>query len=100
VSPDATLRALFQLWPVSYSRTERLQVCYEIEWEIPNFLHTCFAESQAIDNILTLTGTSTDAQAASCKEYLDQTWPSISSILLEVCRNRILKTNGGKTIYS
>lgn len=86
VSPDAISRSLFQLWPVSYCRTQPLTIEYKVDWELPNFLKTCFVEGQAIGDVLTLTGNSVDAQASSCKSFLDQTWPTISSIMLQGCQ--------------
>jgi len=102
---DAISRSLFQLWPVSYCRTRPLAIEYKVDWELPNFLKTCFVECQAIGDVLTLTGNSVDAQASSCKSFLDQTWPTISSIMLQGCQAILHsmvdgKLFGAERIYS
>ncbi|KAJ4160352.1 hypothetical protein NW754_003477 [Fusarium falciforme] len=57
----------------SYSAT------FELEWDIFEFLETqgySRPPHEVFEGIITLTGSSLDAQAATCSQYLGQTWPS------------------------
>jgi hypothetical protein len=86
IQPDPIKNALFKAWPVTWSRGSTYEIAYEIEWELPQFLERNFDEEQVIDNVLTLTGDSFNAQALSCKEYLAFRWSGIGSLILEGLR--------------
>lgn len=58
---------------------------FELHWEIGAFMNTQYREKgkQArLGDVITITGTGTDAQALTCSEYLDQTWPCTGAGLL------------------
>jgi hypothetical protein len=51
-----------------------------LDWNPIHFLHEQVPgldPGKAINTIITLTGTTNDAQAVTCGEYLRQTWPTI-----------------------
>ncbi|KAE9367993.1 hypothetical protein N431DRAFT_445061 [Stipitochalara longipes BDJ] len=64
-------------------RDSPLTIKYDVEWEVPKFLATCFTEGQELGKVLTATGEALNAQAQSCADYLAQTWPEIGPVLLD-----------------
>jgi hypothetical protein len=82
IQPDPIKYALFKAWPVTRSRCFAYEITCEIEWELPQFPQRNFSEGQIIDDVLTLTGDSLNAQSLSCKEYLSFMWPKIGPLVL------------------
>ncbi|KAN0095173.1 hypothetical protein V8E51_015884 [Hyaloscypha variabilis] len=68
---------------IFHPRDSPLAIEYDMEWEVPKFLSSCFAEGQELGKVLTVTGSAIDAQAQSCAEYLTQKWPQIGPLLLD-----------------
>ncbi|KAI6330624.1 hypothetical protein MCOR07_005526 [Pyricularia oryzae] len=70
-------------------RPESTDVKFELDWE-PNLFfedQKCTVPpSEAIANVITLTGGSIDAQATTTLEYLHQTWPSSGKELLQLIK--------------
>jgi hypothetical protein len=58
----------------------------------------------AIENAITLTGSATDAQTTTCRQYLCQTWPSFAEhvihLIKEVVRDEFVEGNTRKRSFS
>jgi hypothetical protein len=93
--PDPVKGALFQIWPITQPRSSSLEIQYSVEWEVPQFLSTYFAEGQDLGTILTITGEAENAQAHTCGAYLSQTWPEIGPILLNRMHEVLSRGNAG-----
>jgi hypothetical protein len=69
-----------------------VQVRFNIQWDPVSFI-----EEQGYDGdfqdvfgkIITLTGSTTDVQAATCEQYLCQTWPSTGKHMLRILQGII-----------
>lgn len=69
------------------SSAEAYIVTYVIQWNPLDFLDEQGYEQEpgeAIKGVITLTGSSEDAQALSCAQYLCQTWPSTGGHILQL----------------
>jgi hypothetical protein len=96
VHPDPIRKALFKLWPVNHPRDSPLAIEYDLQWEVPDFLRNCFAEGQELSRVLTLTGEAINAQAMSCSDYLEQTWPVLGRVLLEGLQEALYRGKASK----
>ena len=99
VHPDPIRKALFKLWPVNHPRDSPLAIEYDLQWEVPDFLRNCFVEGQELSKVLTLTGEAINAQAMSCSDYLEQTWPVLGRVLLEGLQEALYRGKASK-LYS
>ncbi|KAF2999903.1 hypothetical protein E8E13_008584 [Curvularia kusanoi] len=79
---------------VRHFPTESFKATFEVEWDLMAFLEKQSfegAQADVIDIFVTLTGSSTDAQALTCIRYLEQTWgassASIVDLIKQVVRN-------------
>jgi hypothetical protein len=70
-----------------------------LQWEVPDFLRSCFAEGQELSKVLTLTGEAINAQAMSCSDYLEQTWPVLGRVLLEGLQEALYRGKASKTEF-
>jgi hypothetical protein len=96
VHPDPIGKALFKLWPVNHPRDSPLAIEYDLQWEVPDFLRDYFAEGQELSKVLTLTGEAINAQAMSCSDYLEQTWPVLGRVLLEGLQEALYRGKASK----
>lgn len=79
------------------SRQVSSQSCssrFELDWDILGFFETqgyLDRPDQIFEGVITLTGSCRDAQAASCAQYIHQTWPltgdAMVQLIKEVLRN-------------
>jgi hypothetical protein len=95
ISPDPIRRMFFEMWPVTRSRTSQFTVEYDVQWEVPSFFGTYFAEGEELGNVLTVTGEAINAQAQSCRDYLVQTWPKIGATLLDCLQELLVHGSDG-----
>lgn len=66
----------------SKTASQAVHMTYTVDWDLLAFLRGQeYDESAdvAIAGAVTLTGSQADAQASSCQQYLDQTWPCTGS---------------------
>lgn len=66
---------------------------FELEWNVLDFLESQDyndANHEVFDNIITLTGSSSDAQASTCAQYLSQTWPVTGNNMVEFVKAMLL----------
>jgi hypothetical protein len=80
IYPDPRKRVLFKIWLIVNPRESPLTIEHVVEWEVPKFLATYFAERQQLSKVLTVTGELTNAEAQNFRDYLVQTLPEISPI--------------------
>jgi hypothetical protein len=80
IYPDRRKRVLFKIWLIVDSRESPLTIGHVVEWEVPKFLATYFAERQQLSKVLTVTGELTNAEAQNFRDCLVQTLPEISPI--------------------
>ena len=60
-------------------RSQVFQANFNIDWDLPNFLTDQEYDTTleiAVERAITVTGSSSNAQALSCMDYMCQTWPS------------------------
>lgn len=67
----------------------------KISWNPTRFLHEQYDNGfqEKLGNVITFSGTATDAQAASCGSYVDQVWPATGMELVEAIQVIISKPN-------
>ncbi|CAH0044839.1 unnamed protein product [Clonostachys solani] len=73
----------------SYSAT------FELEWDVFEFFEKqgySRPPHEVFESVITLTGSSMDAQAATCAQYLGQTWPSTAEDIIALMEE-VLKGN-------
>ena len=67
---------------------------FTADWNPTEFLCQQFGSqcdiSRLLGEVLTFTGTATDAQILPCSEYLDQTWPTTGLAFLELLRKALV----------
>ncbi|KAK8131610.1 hypothetical protein PG984_008048 [Apiospora sp. TS-2023a] len=69
--------------------SETYKVSFYVEWDPHSFLDQQICQEEPGDtfaNALTLTGSTDNAQAVSCAEYLCETWPLTGPVLLELMK--------------
>ncbi|KAH7191793.1 uncharacterized protein B0J16DRAFT_331773 [Fusarium flagelliforme] len=49
---------------------------------------------EVLDGVITLTGSLNDAQAATCGQYLSQTWPSTAPYMIELLKDCLMVKHG------
>ncbi|KAF5250885.1 hypothetical protein FANTH_3939 [Fusarium anthophilum] len=79
--------------------SKRYIVTFLANWDPDTYLREQFEEpcdsGRLLGETITLTGSTTDAQALPCAEYLKQTWPNSGLILLDLLRFSLVS---GKTV--
>jgi len=69
----------------------------EIEWDLKNYVLAEMSAGQALDDMLTVTGTTDCAWAATCKEYTERMWPNTGSTVLEALSRLVVWWKEGHT---
>jgi hypothetical protein len=66
---------------------------FEVAWDLTEFINREFPhqDSLQIGSIITLTGSSVDAQALTCAEYMAQVWPTTGWETLKALQEAINK---------
>ncbi|KAI0175689.1 hypothetical protein GGR52DRAFT_324537 [Hypoxylon sp. FL1284] len=86
---------LLRMTPLS----SRVVVVYRVDWPILAFFQSQnygIPNAEAFPNVITLTGTQTDAQALSCRQYIMKIWPSTGVHTLQLIQD-MLGADGRKT---
>ena len=83
---------------------EQSYATLHIEWDTIAFLREQYqgAELQQIGEVITLTGSGTEAQAATCAQYVNQTWPTTGEEVLrgfQAAINEHLTTSKNNKVY-
>ena len=81
------------------SKTQRSQVFqanFNMDWDLPNFLRDQEYNTTleiAVERAITITGSSSNAQALSCMDYVCQTWPSSGREVVRVLQKALISSN-------
>ena len=67
----------------TYNLDNRSRIVYHCFWELPDTIHTQLEPGQRLSQLITLTGSTENAQAATCEDFISQTWPKSGSLLLK-----------------
>ncbi|KAF4951596.1 hypothetical protein FGADI_7371 [Fusarium gaditjirri] len=89
-SPDKVSRSI---------SSESCSVLFEVEWDILDFFDSqgySKPPDQTLSGVVTLTGSSSDAQASSCAQFLEHTWPVTGELMLQLLLD-LLKLDPGCT---
>ncbi|KAF2969785.1 hypothetical protein GQX73_g3778 [Xylaria multiplex] len=81
---------------------EEVQVTFTAHWDIMGFLRQQgygIADSKAIANSITLTGTRSHAQALTCQQYMAQMWPLTGSQMLKLIQETLKTAERKKTLF-
>lgn len=73
-----------------YRSYDSVNVSFHVSWSVLKFLRDqqySQSNSEALASAVTLTGTSIDAQALSCKQYVSKVWPHVGEVLLSTVIN-------------
>ncbi|KAJ8129729.1 hypothetical protein O1611_g3901 [Lasiodiplodia mahajangana] len=74
---------------------------FEVDWDPQEFIREQEYEEEAGEAIgmaLTLTGSTKDAQALSCAQYLAQTWPSTGNQIVQLMQDVVRSGNGSQDL--
>jgi hypothetical protein len=75
--------------------TQTFCVSFKIEWDILNFMRFQYGEIVPIATVVVLTGSSTNAQATTCGEYVRQNWPLVGPEVLKIIDKSLLSIGEG-----
>ncbi|ORY17840.1 hypothetical protein BCR34DRAFT_474254 [Clohesyomyces aquaticus] len=92
---EQILNALPESYPLTQDGAQVYGFQFAAEWDIKSFLieqEYTEAPGLATRKAITLTGSDMDAQAATCAEYMSQTWPMSGRLILNLLSSAI---NGG-----
>ncbi|RYP02811.1 hypothetical protein DL765_010681 [Monosporascus sp. GIB2] len=67
-------------------------VRFELDWDILEFFETqeyLKRPDEVLEGVITLIGSSQDAQAATCAQYINQTWPMTGEVTLQLVKGVI-----------
>jgi hypothetical protein len=62
---------------------------FQVKWSPSDFMRRQFGDdaSRSIGSVIVLTGTSLNAQATTCREFMSKHWPRTSSVVLNCLEN-------------
>ncbi|KAK4060353.1 hypothetical protein Trihar35433_10217 [Trichoderma harzianum] len=86
--------------PRKISRRLSPQGCratFELDWDILGFFNSQDYKQppyEVFENVITITGSCLDAQAATCSQYMKQTWPLIGEVAIQLVKE-VLKGSEG-----
>ncbi|KAH7163454.1 hypothetical protein B0J13DRAFT_37350 [Dactylonectria estremocensis] len=90
---EGVLEAVPRIHHVSRSaESQTVEVLYTVEWDALAFFRGQEYEDppdEVINHAVTLTGSTTDAQACSCQQFMDQTWPCTGLQTLKLIRHML-----------
>ncbi|KIL83643.1 hypothetical protein FAVG1_13126 [Fusarium avenaceum] len=69
--------------------SQSYSVRYELDWHILGFFESqgySNRPDQVLENVVTLTGSCQDAQAATCDQYVRQTWPLTGEMMVQLLK--------------
>lgn len=72
---------------------------FQLDWDIINFFNAqgyLKEPYEVFERVITITGSRQDAQAATCAQYIKQTWPFIGEIVIRLVKD-VLK--GAARVY-
>ncbi|KAF5985426.1 nucleoside phosphorylase [Fusarium bulbicola] len=72
-------------------------VVFELDWNILEFFYSqeySTPPHEVLPEVITVTGSSSDAQASNCAQFLKQTWPVTGDIILQLIRDLLRLERG------
>ncbi|CAG9982282.1 unnamed protein product [Clonostachys byssicola] len=72
-------------------------VVFDLDWDIHAFFEDQAYRNkpeEALETVITLTGSFLDAQAATCAQYIQQTWPSTGQTITELIKGVLASEDG------
>ncbi|EHK47314.1 hypothetical protein TRIATDRAFT_181283, partial [Trichoderma atroviride IMI 206040] len=82
--------------PRKISRKLSLRSCqavFQLDWDIIEFFNTQGYPKEPHDvfeSVITITGSFKDAQAATCAQYIEQTWPITGKIVIQLIKDILM----------
>ena len=69
---------------------------FEVAWDLPGFINHEYVQGVGLQlgSIITITGSSIDAQALTCAEYMRQVWPTTGAETLKALQESVYKGIG------
>ncbi|KAH6971155.1 hypothetical protein BKA56DRAFT_678283 [Ilyonectria sp. MPI-CAGE-AT-0026] len=77
--------------------SEEFKATFEIHWDLLRFLEQqqyTTGHAEAVSKVITLTGSSQDAQVLTCAEYLAQTWPLTGDVMMQLIKDVLDEKDG------
>jgi hypothetical protein len=74
-----------------------LKLHYQADWELANYCQQELSGNTELHRILTITGSLTCAQAASCEDYVKQTWGPWGEKALNVIVDGFVRDRASKS---
>jgi hypothetical protein len=74
--------------------TQKFCMSFKIEWDILNFISVQYDKLVPIATVVVLTGSSTNAQATTCGEYIQQNWPQVGPTVLKIIDDSLASESG------
>lgn len=84
---------LSSMWTPKSRRPQIFRAEFYMDWDLPSFLRRQeygITLEAAIERAITITGSSCNAQALSCLEYMRQTWPSSGPEIVRVLQKALV----------
>ena len=81
----------------SKKSSQTYNIIFEVDWDLLDFLKAQDYEAEAhvaVENVITLTGGPSDAQALTCGQYLCQTWPLSGHQIMRLIQDVLRKESG------
>ncbi|KAJ4328818.1 hypothetical protein N0V84_000605 [Fusarium piperis] len=87
----------------SHSPSKRHDMVFALEWDPKLFLREQFPDEtdmrRLFRQVLTLTGSVTDAQILPCADYVLQTWPTTGPTILELLEDALVTGNEASIVF-
>jgi len=90
---DVTLSSMRTL---KSPRSQVFRANLDMDWDLPNFLKGQEYDTTleiAVERAITVTGSTSNAQALSCMDYMCQTWPSSGREVVRVLQKALISPN-------
>lgn len=73
-------------------RKDHMASQFEVEWTPKDFMHRQFGNSrvESIGSVVVIIGTSLNAEALTCKQYLQKHWPATCATLLRFLDDKVV----------
>jgi hypothetical protein len=93
---------IMSLLPSAYRVNRKISsqshcVTFELDWDILDFFETqgyLRQPDEVFEGVITLTGSGLDAQAATCAQYIKQTWPLVGEVTIQLIKGALRSGEG------
>lgn len=76
----------------NHTPTKNYDAIFEVDWDIKGFLEKQQYSTElheAIERVITVTGSYQDSYVTTCSQYINQTWPSSGSIMMQLVKDMV-----------